>query len=131
MVAFKLDIARDEEVEHPVSVVVEEGGRTPPAFIPEPRAVGRVRKDASSVVDEETVRTEVGDIEVGVAVCVDVADGDAHAVPAVSEARRSGGVLEAPVRPLQEERVLRSASRARRAVSVSMTVDEIEVQVAV
>ncbi|MCY3761359.1 MAG: hypothetical protein OXH50_08915, partial [Gemmatimonadetes bacterium] len=73
-------VVDQHEVEVPVTVVVEEGGRSPPARVPDAGPFGGVLEAAAAEVPQQSVLPEVGDVEVDVAVVVDVAGGHPHAV---------------------------------------------------
>ena len=108
----EVEVARDVEVEVAVAVGVEEPGRARPRR----RARGERRggdagfgggvlEGAVAAVSPQQVGTEVGDVEVEVAVAVDVAERGAHAVAVLDDAGLRGRVLEGAVGPLMEEAI--------------------------
>ena len=94
----EFDVVADEQVEQSVGVEVEEAGARAPAGIRGVAAGGDVReadRAGLGVVAPDFVGPEVQDVEVRVAVVVDVADGHAHSVAAGVEAALVGDVREA------------------------------------
>ena len=97
------DVVGDEEVEPPVAVEVDEGGGDRPqravlrVAAREAGGLGDVLEGAVAVVAEERVAAQAGDEEVGVAVVVVVAGGDAEVVAPPGHARRLGHVGEGAV----------------------------------
>ena len=88
-------VVADEEIEPTVAVVVEERrGGAEPAIV-DARRRGHVAEGAVAVVPEQLIRPQVGEVEVDPAVVVEVAGGDADAVPGGLDAGALGDVDEA------------------------------------
>ena len=101
-------IVADVEVEVAVAVQVGQGRRgRPVAPAPQSPRVGDVLEGPVAAVAVEGIRSPAGDEDVGAAVAVDVADGDAVAMPAGEPAdpRAVGDVLEGAVSPVVEQAI--------------------------
>src|SRR5205085_10282674 len=75
-----VDVARDEQVEGAVVVVVEEAGAGTPAAAADPGALRHVGEGAVAVVAIQRVAAVAGDVEVGVPVVVVIGRRHAHPV---------------------------------------------------
>ena len=100
-----VDVARHEEIEPAVRVVIEERGARAPAGSGDAGRRRHVAKAPAPVVLEQHVPPEVRDIQVGVAVVVVIAGRDAHAVPGASAPLPLRHVVEAARRRVAEEAV--------------------------
>ena len=78
IVEVEVDVVGDHQVDESVTVVVAERCAGRPAPISDASLGGDVGEGAVSVVVIEDVSTQAGDVEVGPAVVVVVADGAAH-----------------------------------------------------
>src|SRR5205085_2816030 len=83
-------VARDEQVEQAVVVVVEEAGAGAPAAAANARPLRHVRKGAVAVVAIQRVAAIARQVQVGVTVVVVVGGGDAHAVGGLIAAGQAG-----------------------------------------
>ncbi len=124
-------VVGDEEVEVAVGVGVEEGGAGAPPRVAGARFLGDVGKEhpagLGAVVAQQGVATDVGDVEVGIAVAVDVADGNPHAVAAVVAAGACRDVFEAAVAAVAPQLV----AGLRRAAVETAALHQVEVEIAV
>src|SRR6266446_5529710 len=101
-------VARDEEIQLAVVIIVEKSGRDGPPATPDTRLGGNVSEGAISVVVIENVFAIAGDVEIGIAVVVVIADGHAHAVVSVAGICQTSllghvgetAVLVLPVKPV-------------------------------
>src|SRR4030095_15206979 len=75
-----IDIAGDEQIERAITVIVEEHGSSGPAGGGDTGFVRYVYKRAIAAIAVEDVATVVRDVEVRVAVVVEIACSDAHSV---------------------------------------------------
>jgi hypothetical protein len=102
-------VVADEQVEASVAIVVHEGGAVPIAPIPGPRRVGDVAESpAPHVFEEAVLRTPHHDVQIGVAVVVDVSEHGGHRGAlrvADADAGALGDVFEGAVAPVSEEAV--------------------------
>ena len=73
-------VARDEQIEKPVSVIVNEGGAGAEGIICQTSLIGHFRECSIAVVAKQEVRPVVRDKNVRVAVIVVVANGHSHSV---------------------------------------------------
>ena len=105
----------DDEVEEPVSIIVDEGGGGGPVSLRgsgrcEAGLAGDVAERAVAVVVEELVGgTIVGYVDVGETVVVDVTDGDPSVEPLSPEAASVGDLDELAVGGLAKQAVGRSS----------------------
>ena len=91
-----LPVPADVEVEESVAVGIDEGGtRTPPAIVEACRRATRFERAVATVV-EENVAAIAGEEQIGEAVAVMVADGDAVAIAGVAQSTLLGDVVEPP-----------------------------------
>ena len=127
------------EIEPAVAVIVDKGRRDTPAGIAGAGDGGGVREGAVAVVAIEPVGAEVGDIEVGPAVVVVVAGGDAHAVAAGADAAGRGDVDKARpsaavgphLQVVAVQPVDRSIRRCRADRVESTALHQVDIQIAV
>ena len=82
-----LHVARDEQIEAAVVVVVEEAGARAPAAARDTGPARHVAERTVTVVAIQRVAAVVGDVEIVEAVVVVVANGHAHAVAVLRHAR--------------------------------------------
>ena len=121
-----LDVAGDVEVEPAVEIRVEEHRRGRPAGRRHAERGRRVDEAAAALVPVEHVGAQIRDVQVEVAVVVDVADRGAHAVARVVEPRIRGRVRETAARALPVE-----AIATRLAGDLAARVREVEIEQAV
>ena len=103
------EVVADVQVEVAVAVEVGEGrGGRPVAVAAQAGGLGDVLEGAVAPVAVEGIRPPSGDEQVGVAVVVDIADGDAVAVAAGEggDPGGFGGVLECAIAAVVEEAVV-------------------------
>ena len=94
----EVQVPCDIQVQPAVTIVVKEHGGTRPAVYGDARRVGDVLERPVSAIAVQPVPPIVGHIHVQITVVVDIADGDAHPVPAIAQAALLGHVHERPVR---------------------------------
>ena len=93
-----LHVVADEQIEQAVAIEVEPERRRAECLAPaEAARLGDVDECALAGVAEQTVLADAGDEDVGKAVVVVVADGDAHAVHLDVEAGAAGDIGERAV----------------------------------
>ena len=97
--ALDVNVGRDEEIQVPVPVVVEERASRVPAFriAADSRLPGHIREGAVAVVSIEDVRASVGDEQIVEAVVVVVADANPVRPPGAHEPGILGDVGERAV----------------------------------
>ena len=83
-----------EQVEEAVAIVVEKGGAGAPAGAGDPCTRGDVGEMAVAVSFQQYVRAEIGDVQIDVAVVVEIACCDPHSVIADIGAAAGRDVLE-------------------------------------
>src|SRR5580658_7544758 len=83
-------VTRDEKIEMAVVIVIEEAGRAAPASGRHAGLDGYIGESPIAIIVVERIFPVVGDVEVGIAVIVVIADGHAHAVVAVPCVRQAG-----------------------------------------
>ena len=101
-------VAGDKQIQLAVVVIIKETRRNRPASSTDTRLRGHVSKAAIPVVMVKNVLSIAGDVEVGIAIIIVVADRDSHAVVAVAGFRQAsllGYVSEATVAVLPVEPV--------------------------
>src|SRR6185295_7911750 len=89
-----VEIPGDKQIQPSIAIVIEEGRARAPAFARDASLRGHITKMTPSVVFEQHVRSEIGDVEIDRAVVVEVAGRDAHPVAADARAALGGDVLE-------------------------------------
>src|SRR5580658_5935983 len=77
-------VTRDEKIEMAVVIVIEEAGRAAPASGRYARFGRYIRESPVAIIVIERIFSVVGDVEVGIAVIVVIADGHSHAVISVA-----------------------------------------------
>src|ERR1043165_5979796 len=100
-----IHVARDEEVEPPVAVVVEPARARRPARRARLRLLRHVLESAIAAVTIQSRATQAGDVEVYEAVAVEVSGRRAHRVAFAAQSRALGHVLEGAVRLLMIETI--------------------------
>src|SRR5262249_40979352 len=107
---IEADVVADVDVEEPVEVVVEEADGGGPGVAADPGTRGPLGEASGAVVQVELVAAPVADVEIDVAVVIEIARGDAGAVPVLVEARSVGGVAVRPILLAEVEAVGRAAA---------------------
>jgi hypothetical protein len=97
-----VEVADHVEVEIAVSIGVCEGSRRAPAGEPQASVARRVLEAPVTPVEIQSIRTEVRDVEIRIAVPVDVRRHRALAVAPVSHPCGFGHVLERPIPQVSE-----------------------------
>jgi hypothetical protein len=111
MLGIPLAVVGDEQIQQPVVVVIDPGGGYRPHFLAGVSAAAHaglrrhIGKRAIAVVVEELVAVDVGDEDVGPAVVIIVADGNAHAVTGAGQPGLFGDVGERQVAVVVEQAV--------------------------
>src|SRR5262249_1667940 len=104
----ELEIVGDEEVEAPVAIDVDEGGRRAPARAGEPGFRSHLPEMPLAGVKIQTIGADLGDEDVEVAAVVDIADRDAVPPARAADPRAFGGIGEMNVAIVEPERVARA-----------------------
>ena len=126
-------VGGDEQVQPPVVVVIEEPRRKAASLgSRDARLRSHVGERSVAVVAVQPVRPDVGDVDVEVAVIVEVARRDALAVPVVADAGGVGDVRERAVTvvAIQLRRVV-AAGRVRHLESRLVADEQIEIAVVI
>src|SRR5258707_13716899 len=87
MIKVEIHIVRDEKIELPVIIVVQECRSSGPARIANICLCRHIRKRAVSIVPEKVVWTETGHVQVIETVVIVVARRDTHAKSNIPKAR--------------------------------------------
>ena len=141
-----IQVVSDEEVQPSVSIDVHEGRRDAPSGARGATLLRHVGERAVTVVAEQLVRSEVGDVEIDAAIVVEIAGRHAHAISArvdpapgghVGESQRAAAVgVNLQIVPKQAASQRRGITRreqriGERLFSQHLSLDDEDVEVAV
>ena len=102
---------RDEQIERAVAVIVDECGARAPAGAGDAGLRRHIDEVAVTVVLQQHVVAEGGDVQIGVAVVVEVAGRHAHSVSRDAGAAPFGDVFEGAVAAVAIQAVSAAGSR--------------------
>ena len=100
-----VQIVRDEQIERTVAVIIDKRGARAPAGARHAGARRDIFEVTAAVVSQQDIAPEVGDVQVGEAVVVEVAGRHAHSIPAYASAAPLGHVFEGAVTAVEVQTV--------------------------
>jgi hypothetical protein len=122
------DIARDVQIQPAVAVVVSKRAAGGPAIDGNTGLHRDIRESPVAQIPEQPIGAEVGDVEIGCAVVVDIADTDALAPSLVADACGRRHVTERAIAVVAKERSCRHTTRIR---LERAAIDQVEVEPAI
>ncbi len=124
-----VDVVGDEQVEVAVAIDVDERAARAPERRTGAAGVGDLGKPTASGIAIQRIRPDVGDVEIGEAVIVEVPRAGAHAVVAVADVRAVRHILEGSVAAVSIQAV--TGALGHRRIRVRAAVNEKHVEPAV